>query len=144
MTEREPTGRRKRIPLGTPQQKMARPENKGYFRRWVNDTAGRVQRASQEDSYRHVRVEGSEDGRKEREPERMVVGTNEDGTPRVAYLMEKPMSHYKEDQAEKQAPLDEFDKVLRRGNIVGADERDKDGFYVPSEGISVRTGTEKL
>lgn len=139
MNEREPSGRRKRTPLGTPQQKMARPEHKGYFRRWINDTAGRIQRASQEDSYRHVRIEG--DGER-KEQESMVVGTNEDGSPRRAYLMEKPMSHYKEDQIEKEKPLEAFDEVLRRGNIVGADVKDTESFYVPDEGISVRTGRD--
>lgn len=140
--EREPTGRRKRIPLGTPQPKLARPKRKGFVRRWINDIPGRIQRARQA-GYKHVHVDGDERGEDKRgEVERAIVGVNPDGSAMEAFLMEEPGKYYEEDQAEKDKPLQEFDRVLRRGNIVGADEKDTERFYVPDQGISVKTGTE--
>lgn len=134
-TDRDGEGRRRRKPLGTTEQKLARPHNKGFVRRWLNDTPGRVERAK-EAGYRHVRTD---DG--EKSPEVAVVGVSEDGSPLHAYLMEIPEKYYKEDQLEKERPLAEFDKVLKRGNITGADPKDTESYYVPDEGISVKTGS---
>ena len=135
--DRTETGRKKRIPLGTPQAKLAVPGRKGFVRRWINDSPGRLLRAEEADWTPVIDdIESEEKGRAV--GKNALVGTKEDGSPLYAYLMEIPEDIYNEDQKAKQKPLDEFDDALRRGNIRGADERDNEAFYVPDEGISVR------
>ena len=132
------TGRKKRVPFGTPEARLSAPKRDGFYRRWFNDTPGRVQRAL-DAGYALVRDETFEEDEDGKKPAvSRVVGTNEDGSPMHAILMELPMELWDQDQKVKQAPLDEFDDALRRGNIRGADERDNSSFYVPDEGISVR------
>lgn len=137
-TDREPTGRRKRVPLGTPQPRLSAEQRPGFIRRFVNDTPGRITNALQGD-YSHVIDETAdeEDGRAAYRSE--IVGVKEDGTALRAYLMEVPEDIYAEDQMIKQAPLDEFDQEMKRGSIRKADPRDGESYYVPDEGISVRS-----
>ncbi len=137
--DRDGKDRKERIPLGTPQAKLTVPERRGFYRRWINDTPGRLLRAEQAGySFVPDETQGEdEEGRKMAKS--ALVGTKEDGSPLYAFLMELPQELYDQDQKAKQKPLDEFDEALRRGNIRGADEQDTNAFYVPEEGISVRT-----
>lgn len=135
--DREETGRKARIPLGVPQPKLAVPGRKGFVRRWINDSPGRILRAQEADWMPVMdEIQSQEEGRAV--GRHALVGSKEDGSPLYAYLMEIPEDLYNEDQRAKQKPLDDFDDALKRGNIRGADERDNSAFYVPKEGISVR------
>lgn len=131
---REPQGRKKRIPLGTPKQKLWYAPREGYHRHWFNDQRSRIHDAKmagyafvlEEEDEREVKV-----GR--------VVGTKEDGTGLTAYLMEICQEYYEEDQRAKSRPLDEFDAQLRR-NVPDPREAapgDQESFYIPSEGSSI-------
>ncbi len=135
---RKPQSRSERVPLGSRQPKLGAPERKGYVRRFVNDVGGRLQDAKA-GGYQFVEdettVEGAEsDGLGNRVTR--VVGTKESGAPLNAYLMEIKEDWYKEDQAVKQAEIDETEESLRRGT----DEHGvpgKDGRYVPKQGIKI-------
>ena len=136
---REPEGRKARVPLGTPKQRLAAPVRAGFKRRWVNDVPGRVQHAI-DGGYTHVRVKAPDESDADRTINRKeVVGTKQDGSALTAYLMEIPEKFYKEDQKTKMAEIDKVDETIQRGNIRGADPEDTKRYYVPSEGISVKT-----
>jgi hypothetical protein len=137
-TTREETGRRARVPLGDPRPKMAAPERMGYRRRWINDTGDRL-RAASTAGYEFVEdeIEVDEAGRGKRRS--MTVGTKEDGSPLKAFLMEIRNEFYEVDQAVKQGKIDEVDAAMRRGEVHGAQPQDEDKYYVPDEGISVRS-----
>ena len=136
---REPEGRKERVPLGTPKQRLAAPKRPGFVRRWVNDVPGRIQHAI-DGSWTHVREKAPGDDSNKRASYRSaVVGTKQDGSALTAYLMEIPEKFYKEDQKTKMAEIDKVDETIQRGNIRGADSEDTKRYYVPSEGISVKT-----
>ena len=135
---RKDSGRQERVPLGTPQPKLTLPPRLGYVRRWVNDTPGRIQHALR-GGYEHILDEIQEGEEARASYRKEIVGSHQDGSPMLAYAMEIPEKFYRQDQKEKQKPLDEFDKALKAGNIRGADLKDSKAFYVPNEGISVRT-----
>lgn len=138
---RETKGRKKRVPLGTPKQKMGAPKRAGYVRRWVNDTPGRLIQA-QEAGYEFVADEESAHEKGRAGARKLRVGVTEEKVSLYAYLMEIPEEFYNEDQALKQEPIDQFEDQLRHGGKVsGADRgRDSDAFYTPSEGISIKRG----
>lgn len=130
-TTREETGRRKRIPLGAPQAKLAAEQRAGYVRRWINDANGRVQNAIAA-GYEHVEDAGSF-GRGEKV--KRQVGTHPDGSPMQAYLMEIRQEFYVEDQALKARELDKLDAAMRRPTPQGATApEDRNGFY--GEGLT--------
>lgn len=125
-TESQEAGRSKRVLLGGTSLKLDAPKRNGYVRRWFNDAEGRVETAEQA-GYSFVH-----DGRAESEQPvrvRRRVGTNADGTPLYAYLMEKPEEFYQEDQALKRQPLDEIDEAIFGGQVRGAQARDTGNFY---------------
>lgn len=132
---RQGAGRRKRTPLGSVEQKMARKPSPGMVGRWINDVNDRIARALRGD-WKHVMESTGIDG-EEKKPVSMVVGTKEDGTPMVAYYMEIPREFYEEDQAAKLEQVDRIDDAIRHGTTAG--EHGTDGRYVPKQGISVRT-----
>ena len=129
----EGRGRRRRIPLGTPELKLVADVGPGYVGRWINDMGGRIARA-QEGGWEFAldHAIDAEDKRRSR-----VVGTQDNGNPMTAYLMMIREEFYDEDQALKQVPLDEMDAAMRRGVPQGAEDRDQSGFYVPDEGINI-------
>lgn len=133
-TRTEPRARR--VPLGVPSLKMAAEQRAGYHRHWMNDHKNRIHAAEQA-GYQFV----SEivDGRDMRVSRR--VGTHEDGSPLLAYLMEIRREFYDEDQAAKQAQVDEIDAAIMRRNEPNDAEGDRAGFYTPTEGTSMRVVT---
>jgi hypothetical protein len=133
---REPDGRRKRVPLGAPQNKMAASQRSGYSRRWINDEAGRLQEA-EEGGYQFVK-EGDANSTDTGTRKSLTVGKHEDGTPLRAYLMEIPLEFYEEDQVAKQQEIDATDEAIRTGSVAG--QNGADGRYIPSQGISYKTG----
>lgn len=135
---REDVGRRQRVPLGGHRQKLQAKQHAGFHRRWFNDVDTRLLDAKGA-GYDYVRDEKAkgEDGTDSRLSR--VVGVKEDGSPMRAFLMEIRQDWYDEDQAAKQKLIDETDSAIRRGNVRGANPKDRSSYYVPSEGISVRT-----
>lgn len=136
-TERPDPSPRGRIPLGTPRQKLTYPSREGYVRRWLNDQRNRIHDA---ELAGYQFVEEEQDGRQVKVSR--LVGSKEDGSPMMAYLMEIRQEFYDADQAEKQKPIDEFDAQLRRGlsnpEDIAAEDRGK--MYTPSEGTTLRHG----
>lgn len=134
---RDETGRRERVPLGDPRTKMAAPHRAGYVRRWLNDAGDRIH-AAEAAGYQFVEDERQVDegGRGTRRS--MTVGTKEDGRPLIAYLMEIREEFYEADQAAKQSKLDEVDTAIKRGAPRGVKDQERDKFYQPDEGGSVR------
>jgi len=121
--DRKPKGRRRRIPMGTPELKLTAPKRDGYHRHWFNDHRGRIKRAENSD-YTFVY--------EDRERVSRLVGVKDDGSPMYAFLMEIPEDLYREDQAAKQAPIDEFDRQLRSATKPkDSDPRDEGRFYRP-------------
>ena len=108
-----------------------------YAYRWINDTPGgaRMYEKTKNDDWDLVSQDGgvvkndATDGAVS-----IIVGTNPDGSPLRAYLCRKPKTWYDEDQAAKQAELDEQLNQLRRGlTRDGQSQSD----YVPA-GNSIR------
>lgn len=119
---REEQGRRRRVPLGGAQLKLAAEKREGYVRRFFNDKGGRLQQAEAA-GYAFVQ---SANGEKERR----LVGTAEGGGGMYAYLMEQREDFYAEDQATKQGTVDQIDQAIRGGAPRGADANPAD-FYTP-------------
>jgi hypothetical protein len=136
--------RKKRVPLGVPRTKLTAPTRPGYQRRWINDDAkGRLQHAK-EGGYTHVEDPNllvGEDGGGDKTDSRVsrIVGKRDDGKPLRAFLMEIPSELYKEDQASKQAELDEVDRSIRKGRLVSQGEEHR---YVPDDGRGIRVDSE--
>jgi hypothetical protein len=132
---------RERVPLGAHRQKLSIdhlhiPENK--VARWVNDTPGRIGQAI-EGGYMHVRSPQKETVGEDPlttgnlgDSVNVVVGSNEDGSALTGYLMVIDKDLYDEDQAYKQAKLDELDKAIKEGQVEPSE-----GQYIPSGGIKV-------
>jgi hypothetical protein len=140
---RERRERKPRKPVGGVQQRLQAPERKGYYRRWVNEDPGRLQRF-EEAGYQFVQdkeaIEKSS-GVKLDTRIRQIVGVHENGSPKYGFLMELPMKFYTQDQAAKQAELDEVDEQLRGGLVKGADGSDRSKFYPSSQGRGITVET---
>lgn len=137
--------RKKRVPLGVPRSKLTVPQRAGYVRRFVNDDGkGRLQFALN-GGYSHVTdptLQVGEDGGGDKPDSRVsrIVGRAESGKPLRAFLMEIPSELYQEDQASKQAELDEVDRAIRKGRLISQGE---DTRYVPERGIKIERKLEK-
>lgn len=134
--------RDRRTPLGAPRLKLKVEEKPGLVRRWINDKGSRLMYA-EEGGYRYVErlkevgtpdvIPGNTDlGSRTSK----VVGTNEDGTPLRAYLMEIDQDTYEQDQEIKEESLLATEDTIRNGNLDG---KASDGRYIPAEGIRIRT-----
>ncbi len=106
-TNEKKPARTERVPFGSPSQKMARPAKPGKVRRWFNDEGNRIALAEQS-GRTFVRDENNE-------KEVMVVGTNQDGSEKRAYLMEIDEDLYQEDQVLKQGAIDAIDEAIKEG-----------------------------
>lgn len=135
--KREPSGRHRRIPLGTLRKKMTLegieiPPNK--VAHWfVGEARAQMALAA---GYTYVinpaaKVgEGPENQREHMNAKISRVVDREKGTR--AYLMWIDKEWYDEDQREKQKEVDEIDKAIHRGEIGS---QSGDGRYVPKDGI---------
>lgn len=136
--------RKERVPLGVPRSKLTVPNRPGYKRRWINeDGKGRLQHAL-EGGYTHVtdpNLRIGEDGSQDKPDSRVsrIVGRGEGSKPLRAYLMEIPSEQYKEDQASKQAALDEVDRAIRKGRLRSDGEEHR---YVPDDGRGITVKSE--
>ena len=135
-------GRKERIPLGTPRQKLTAPSAPGKVRRWMNDAGGRLAMA-QQGGYEFVTDDGLKIGDTNIGSGNMdlgsrvsrPVGTTADGKPLNAYLMEIDEDLYNEDQATKAAQIKAVDDQIRHGNT---ERKPDDGRYVPENGINYK------
>jgi hypothetical protein len=144
--------RRERQPLGTARQKLSlSPKTKQYFKdrqevlRWVNNDPGRLEAASEEDSYRYVgqsELSGSPIPIGEGVPVggqgtvgslvTRIVGTRSDGSPVIAHLMAKPQADYDEDMADKADGIKRKEAAMKRGMTEHVEN-----MYIPSTGIKI-------
>lgn len=136
--------RTERVPLGVPRTKLSAPKRHGYQRRWVNDDGkGRLQNAKA-GGYTFVedpdlRV-GEDDGASKSDSRvSRIVGRRDDGKPLRAFLMEIPSELFKQDQASKQAALDEMDRAIRKGRVRSDGEEHR---YVPEQGRAIKIDRE--
>lgn len=135
---REETGRSTRVPFGVPRLKLAVPTRQGYVRRWVNDQQGRLRQAEQ-GGYQYVEDPSLQIGTSDIDNVNRDLGTRvsrvvDRATGEKAYLMEIKKDFYEEDQAAKQAIINETDDAIRKGTLHDSDNR-----YVPKDGIKIET-----
>ena len=103
--------------------------------RWINDNEARFMAKTKEDDWSLVPNDGvKEDSADLGTAVSQIVGSKPDGSALRAYLCRKPKKWYEDDQAEKQAELDEQLSQIRRGNDRnGASQSD----YIPNAGIKI-------
>ena len=112
-----------RVPFGTQEPRLHVPERDGYRIRIFNSgwtkEPGRIERAEAA-GYRVVEdspVNGT------------VVGTNKDGTPIKAVVMEIPRKWFEEDQAKKEERIAQREKQMFRGELNQTEKAEN--RYVP-------------
>lgn len=111
--EPAPTVRRRRASVSGLQLKLGVPEKKGFQRRWFNDVGDRLATAHNL-AYDHVTDQSiKSDGTDSRIRRR--VGTQADGSPQYAYLMETPLEEYQRGVDEKEEQHRATDEAIRAG-----------------------------
>ncbi len=118
--------------------KLTAPQREGYYRRFFVDRPGRLEdavaagyafvqdpKAKLGENPDDITSQGGLDSRISKR-----VGTNEDGTPQMAYLMEMPQDWYRENQDEKDAVLREKERI-EKSNTDGWRPEDKEQQYDP-------------
>lgn len=118
-------GRGGRVPLGQLRSKMSIDQHElpdNVVPRWINDIGGRLGDAL-DGGYKFVddkkKIVAGEDPQ---QPQGMgsavniKVGTHEDGSPMIAYLMTIDKELYEEDQADKQRVVEEIDQAILEGH----------------------------
>lgn len=139
-SDREETGRQTRVPLGVARAKLAVPNRKGYVRRWVNDTEGRLMQAEQ-GGYQYATDQTLQIGAPDVDNVNRDLGARvsrvvDKTTGQKAYLMEIKEEFYAEDQRLKAKTVAEKDALIKNGKLD-----DGDGRYIPDKGrgISIET-----
>jgi hypothetical protein len=110
----------------------------GFRYRWINDNEARFIAKTREDDWDLVMNENVKDDSTDLgNAVSQIVGSKPDGSALKAYLCRKPKKWWEDDQAAKQAALDEQLNQLRRGNDrAGGSQAD----YVPPAGIKIQRG----
>lgn len=106
-------GRRRRASVGGHALKLLAPEKPGFVRRWVNDSGNRIAQA-EELAYEFVSdpsIKSTDAGSRVSR----VVGTQANGEPLRAFLMETPVKEYQAGLAEKEAHNAQIDEAIRSG-----------------------------
>ncbi len=108
-----PAKRRRRAALTGLNLKLAAPEKAGMQRRWFNDVPGRLAEA-EELAYDHVKDASiKSDGTDSRV--RRLVGTQANGQPLYAYLMETPVEEYQAGIQEREEIHAAVDSAINEG-----------------------------
>lgn len=124
--------RKSRQPFGSPRSKLSVSRLiPGYHLHWVNDLAGRIHDAEDND-YEFVNPKEVGFDTKESKVKRLV-GANEDGSALYAYLMKIRQEWYEEDQERGSALQNQVDEQIRQGKI-----EDTGGRYIPKNGMSIK------
>lgn len=132
-----------RTPLGVPRQKLSlEKKDPNYYYRWINEVGDRINLAL-EAGYEFVTRSDAAPGDRDVAPQNTdlgnrtskVVGTAEGGRPLTAYLMRLKKSFYNEDQAAKQAQIDEMERGLK----VGKPLKDALGDHGYVKSMSMKT-----
>jgi hypothetical protein len=138
--ERTPVRRKPNHILGGFHIKTRAPEREGYYRRWVVDRPGRIEDA-QASGYSFVVDPGAEIGDKPDDIAKrqgldsrlsIRVGTHQDNTPMMAYLMETPKDWYQENQQIKEGFLKEKERSSNQ-NTEGWSAADQQNQYIPGK-----------
>lgn len=109
----KPTKRRRRADVDGMHLKLKAPQREGFVRRWFNDKPGRIAEA-EELAYDFVRGTSiKSDGTDSRV--RRLVGTQANGQPQYAYLMETPLEEYQVGQSEKEERHRQIEQAIREG-----------------------------
>ena len=116
-----------RVPLGVRRRRLVAEQRPGFYRRWINDVPGRIERAKRAGFTMVQDTQGN--------PISSPVGTQEQQGGLRAYLMEMPQEFRDQDMAEKRRVNLEIDDALNRGRIGHQAE---DRRYVPEQGISIK------
>lgn len=133
--EDEVTKRRRRRggPIGERKLKLRLPDgfepDPAFEYRWVNDDGGRIHALTKEDDWDFVSREGNK-------TVSTRVGTKDDGSDKIAHLVQKPKAYVEEDRAEKARAIDESEGKLRDPIGKGAEGITGEN-YVPSSGIKI-------
>lgn len=109
--------RRKAGPSGELRRRLAAPARPGFERRWVNDEGNNLS-ARHADDWDHVEDPDSKDEAADGKRIRRAVGTQRNGQPLFAYLMEKHEDWYKDDQGDKQKSIQATEDAIRRGRVA--------------------------
>jgi hypothetical protein len=133
-TEGERPQRKQRVPFGIPRAKLSvAVPIAGYHLHWINDAPGRIQGAL-DGGYEFVSP--SEVGAESSESQvKIFAGTNEDGSPMMAYLMKIKNEWREEDKITQRRMDDQIEAAIKGGKL---DERAEDKRYIPSAGISIK------
>jgi hypothetical protein len=108
-----PAKRRRRAAVTGLNLKLAAPERAGMQRRWFNDVPGRLAEAN-ELAYGHVKDASiKSDGTDSRV--RRLVGTQANGQPLYAYLMETPVEEYQAGIQEREEIHAAVDTAINEG-----------------------------
>ena len=106
-------GRRRRASVGGHALKLTAPEKPGFVRRWVNDSGNRIAQA-EDLAYEFVSdpsIKSTDAGSRVSR----VVGTQANGEPLRAFLMETPIVEYQAGLDEKEAHNAQIDEAIRSG-----------------------------
>lgn len=129
--------RENRRGFGNQGQKLAYPQRPGYHRHWFNDTPGRVM-GSEESGF--TKVNDPITGK----PVSRIVGTQQNGDPLAAYLLEIPQEWYDDDMRELEKINAEKEATIR-GGAEAKDAKDAGQFYAGAQGRapSIRQSTSR-
>jgi hypothetical protein len=106
-------------------------DRKSFSYRWVNEDKLELRTESDDWEKAAVKTASTDMG----SAISRIVGRNEDGSPKRAYLCAKPRKLFEEDRATHDARVRETMTAIRGGN---ATPRDAQHSYIPSEGITLR------
>lgn len=99
--------------------------------RWVNDRPGRVHQMTKEDDWDVVSTERSDQLTAASEGSVMNRAVDKT-TGEKAVLVRKPRNYFEADRLEKQKPIDEIEKALRRGSAPSSEGLSGPESYVPN------------
>ncbi len=99
--------------------------------RWVNDRPGRLHQMTKDDDWDVVSTERSDQLTAASEGSVMNRAVDKT-TGEKAVLLKKPLKYFEADRLEKQKPIDEIEKALRRGSAPGSEGLSGPESYVPN------------
>ena len=109
-----------------------------YVYRWVSDEPGRIKQLTEHDDYDFVTQEQvGERSDKEKSSGSHVERPADRISDKRMILLRKPKEFYDEDQAKKQAHVDEIDNVIRQGGSQSPEGLHGANAYVPEGGIKI-------